>query len=90
MREAGLARNEQAQKLGRAPSECEVAHHLGVEVGNHRALLERFARAQVGSLEARLECEQGLGREMHDLVADHSATDPALAAEVRARLVRGP
>ena len=57
----------------------------------HRALLDRFARAQVGSLEARLECERGPGREMHDLLADGAATDPASAAEaaeVRARLVR--
>ena len=46
----------------------------------------RVVRAQMGSLEARLECERGLGREVHDLVADHSATDPASAAEVRARL----
>ena len=66
MREAELARNELAQKLGRAPSEPEVAHHLGVEVGKHCTLLERCA--QRGSLEARLECERGLSREMRDLV----------------------
>jgi RNA polymerase sigma factor for flagellar operon FliA len=91
MRETELARHELAQKLGRAPTEAEVARRLGVDFGNHRALLDRFARAQVGSLEARLECERGLGREMHDVVADSSATDPASAveaAEVRARLVR--
>jgi RNA polymerase sigma factor for flagellar operon FliA len=91
MRETERARNELAQELGRVPTEPEVARRLGVEIGNHRALLDRFARAQVGSLEARLECDRGSGREMHDLVADHSATDPATAAEaaeVRARLVR--
>jgi RNA polymerase sigma factor for flagellar operon FliA len=91
MREAERARHELAQKLGRAPTEAEVARCLGVDFGNHRALLDRFAQAQVGSLEARLECERGLGREMHDVVADRSATDPASAAEaaeVRARLVR--
>lgn len=91
MKEADLAKNELAQQLGRAPTETEVVGRLGVDVGKHRALLERHARVQVGSLEARLECERGIGRELHDLVADHSATDPASAAEaaeVRARLVR--
>ena len=91
LREAELASNELAQKLGRAPTEREVARRLEVEISKHRALLERFARAQVGSLEARAECERGPGREMHDLVADPSASDPAAAAEaaeIRARLVR--
>ncbi len=91
MRETEQARAELAQTLGRAPTELEVARRLGVEFGKHRALLDRFARAQVGSLETRQECERGPGREMHDLVADGSATDPASAAEaaeVRARLVR--
>lgn len=91
MRETEVARHELAQELGRAPTEAEVARRLGVDFGNHRALLDRFAMAQVGSLEVRLHCERGLGREMHDVVADSSATDPASAAEdgeVRARLVR--
>ncbi|MGH3146689.1 MAG: sigma-70 family RNA polymerase sigma factor, partial [Rubrobacter sp.] len=91
MREADQAKNELAQELGRAPTEAEVAGRLGMDVGKHRALLDRYARAQVASLEARLDCEQGLGRELHDLVADGSAADPAAAAEaaeVRARLVR--
>lgn len=91
MRETEVARHELAQELGRAPTEAEVARRLGVDFGNHRALLDRFSMAQVGSLEVRLQCERGLGREMHDVVADSSATDPASAAEaaeVRARLVR--
>lgn len=90
MRQAERARVELAQKLGRAPTEPEVALHLGVDFGEHRALLDRYARAQVGSLEARSECGRGPGRELHDLIADRSATDPesaAEAAEVRARLV---
>ena len=43
------------------------------------------------SLEARLEYEGGFAAGLHDLIGDHSATDPASAAEmaeVRARLVR--
>ena len=67
MRETELARNELAQKLGRAPSEPEVHTTSGWRSGS-TALLERCARAQVGSLEARLECERGLSREMRDLV----------------------
>ena len=91
LRETEAARSELAQTLGRAPSEPEVARRLGVDVGRHRALLDRHARAQVGSLEARLECERGPGRELHDLIPDPSAADPVSAAEaseVRARLIR--
>ena len=42
MRETERARNELAQTLGRVPTEPEVARRLGVEVGEHRALLDRF------------------------------------------------
>jgi RNA polymerase sigma factor for flagellar operon FliA len=62
MRETERARNELAQTLGRVPTEPEVARRLGVEVGEHRALLDRFARAQVGYLKARTECKRVLGR----------------------------
>ncbi|MDQ3862595.1 MAG: sigma-70 family RNA polymerase sigma factor [Actinomycetota bacterium] len=64
---------------------------LGISVKEHRAFLEQYARAQVWSLEARLECQGGPAAGLHDLIGDHSATDPASAAEVaeiRARLVR--
>jgi RNA polymerase sigma factor for flagellar operon FliA len=91
LRESELARSELAQELGRAPTEPEVARRLGMDLGKHRALLDRYARAQVGSLETRTECGRGSGRELHDLIPDRSATDPASAAEaaeVRARLVR--
>jgi RNA polymerase sigma factor for flagellar operon FliA len=45
----------------------------------------------VRSLEARLEYQGGPAAGLHDLIGDHSATDPASAAEmaeVRTRLVR--
>jgi RNA polymerase sigma factor for flagellar operon FliA len=45
----------------------------------------------VRSLEARREYQGGPGAGLHDLIGDHSVTDPASAAEmaeVRARLVR--
>jgi RNA polymerase sigma factor FliA len=86
-REVEFARGELAQRLGRAPTEEEVARKLGVGIAEHRVFLERYRRAQVGSLEARLEGEGDL----HGLVADSRAADPvsaAEAAEVRARLAR--
>ena len=82
-------RDELVQKLGRAPTESELVGRLGISVTEHRAFLEQYARVQVRSLEARYQEDPGAG--LHDLIADHSATDPASAAEVaevRARLVR--
>jgi RNA polymerase sigma factor for flagellar operon FliA len=84
-------RDELFQKLGREPTESELVGRLGISVTEHRAFLEHYARAQVRSLEARLECQGGSGAGLHDLIGDDSATDPASAAEVaevRARLVR--
>jgi RNA polymerase sigma factor for flagellar operon FliA len=83
-------RDELFQKLGRAPTESELIGRLGVSVAEHRAFLEQYARAQVRSLEARLEFQGNPGAWLHDLVGDHAATDPASAAEVaevRERLV---
>src|ERR671914_2867658 len=54
-REVEFARGELAQRLRRAPTEDEVARRLGVGIAEHRAFLDRYRRAQVGSLEARLE-----------------------------------
>ena len=82
-------RDELVQKLGRAPTESELVGRLGISVTEHRAFLDQYARAQVRSLEARYQEGPGVG--LHDLIGDHSATDPASAAEVaevRARLVR--
>lgn len=90
-REAESARARLAQRLRRTPAEEEVARELGIGIADHRAFLAGLWRTQVGSLEARLECEDGLGRDLHQMVADGRATDPesaAEAAEVRARLVQ--
>ena len=79
------------QELGRPPTESELVGRLGISVAEHRSFLDQYARAQVRSLEARLECQGGPGAGLHDLIGDHAATDPASAAEVaevRARLVR--
>jgi DNA-directed RNA polymerase specialized sigma subunit len=59
------------------PTEKEVARQLGVGIAEYRGFLERCWQAQVGSLEAHLECEGDL----HGLVADNQADDPATAAE---------
>ena len=85
------ARGALAQRLGRSPTERELARELGVEVSEHRAFLERCQRAQVASLEAKVEFDGVPYAELHELVGDHAATDPASAAEmaeVRTRLVK--
>jgi RNA polymerase sigma factor for flagellar operon FliA len=85
------ARDELVQILGRAPTESELVTHLGISVIEYRTFLDQYARAQVRSLEARLECQDGPVGGLHDLIGDHAATDPESAvevAEVRARLVR--
>ena len=85
------ARDELVQKLRRAPTESELVRHLGISISEHRAFLDQYARVQVRSLESRLECQEGPGGGLHDLIGDNAATDPESAAEVaevRARLVR--
>jgi uncharacterized NAD-dependent epimerase/dehydratase family protein len=62
------------------PTEKEVARQLGVGIAEYRGFMERCWQAQVGSLEAHLECEGGL----HGLVADEPAT-AAERAEMRAQ-----
>jgi RNA polymerase sigma factor for flagellar operon FliA len=79
------------QELGRAPTESELVGRLGISVTEHRAFLDQYARAHVRSLESCAESQGGPVGGLHDLIGDHSATDPASAAEVaevRARLVR--
>lgn len=80
-REVEFARGELAQRLKRMPTEEEVARRLGVGIIEHRTLQERYRRAQVGSLEARLDYDGNPGGELHGLVADSRATDPESAAE---------
>jgi hypothetical protein len=56
--EGELAKGELGQRLGHAPTE-EVARRLGVGLTRCREFLNRCWHAQVGSLEARLECDGG-------------------------------
>ncbi len=90
-REVERARGSLAHRLGRSPSEPEVAQELGVAFAEHRAFLQQYARAQVRSLDARLGAPDGSGDELKELLADVAAVDPEAAAEaseVRSRLVR--
>ena len=85
------ARDDLVQKLGRAPTESELVGRLGISVAEHRAFLDQYARAHVRSFESCAEYQEGPVGGLHDLIGDHSATDPASAAEVaevRARLDR--
>ena len=80
-----------AQRLGRSPTEAEVAREMGVGLPEHREFLLRCQRVRVSSLETRVEYEGVPYAELHELVRDGGATDPASAAElaeVRSSLVQ--
>ncbi len=65
-----------AQRLRRPPVEAEIPGELGMEVAEYRDFLERYSRAQLASLEARLETDGAPGLEYGALVEDPSAVDP--------------
>ncbi|MEW6638527.1 MAG: FliA/WhiG family RNA polymerase sigma factor, partial [Actinomycetota bacterium] len=73
-----------AQRLRRAPTEGEVAAERGVSLEEHRAFLEHYSRAQVGSLETRVETDGDVGAELQELIADRSVADPQSEAEATA------
>jgi len=78
------------QQLRRPPTEVEVAGELGVRVEDHRNFLQQYSRAQVASLEARLEVDGAPGGEYGSFVVDTAAVDPqgrANLEELRAHLV---
>ena len=78
------------QELRRPPTEGELAGELGVKVEDHRKFLQQYSRAQVASLEARLEVDGGPGGEYGAFVVDTAAVDPqgrANMEELRAHLV---
>jgi RNA polymerase sigma factor for flagellar operon FliA len=78
-----------SQSLRRPPSEEEVAGELGIGLKEYRGFLGQYSRAQVSSLESRLEVDGGIGAEFHALVVDPGAQDPQSEAErgeVRAQL----
>ena len=78
------------QELRRPPTEVEIARESGMEVAEYRGFIDRWhSRAQVTSLEARMEAEEGPGAEYGVFVEDYSAVDPQSQAnreELRAQL----
>jgi RNA polymerase sigma factor for flagellar operon FliA len=78
------------QNLRRPPTEAEVAREADLTVAEYREFLSQYSRAHVGSLEARLEIDGGIGAEHGSLLEDHGADDPqneANRADLRAQLV---
>ena len=76
------------QELRRPPTEAEIAEEVGVEDSEYRGFLDQYSRAQVASLEARLEDRSGT--ECGTPVEDSSAADPQSQAnleDLRAQLV---
>lgn len=69
------------QELRRTPSEREVSGEVGMSVGEYRRFLDQYSRAQVSSLESRLEVDGGLGAEFQTFVVDHGVRDPQSEAD---------
>lgn len=83
------ATSKLTQELRRPPTEAEVAKEVGVEVAEYRGFLDQYSRAQVASLDARLEVVDRPGVEYGAMVEDSSTVDPQSQAnleEVRAQL----
>lgn len=79
-----------SQDLRRRPTRDEVAREVGMEAEDYRDFLDRYSRAHVASLEARLEAESGPIGEYGSLVVDHCAIDPqswANLEELRSHLI---
>jgi RNA polymerase sigma factor for flagellar operon FliA len=77
------------RELRRPPTEAEIAEESGMEVVEYRGFLDQYSRAQVASLEARLEAGGGSSTEYEAFIEDSSAVDPQSQAnreEVRAQL----
>lgn len=80
-KEVEWANAKLSQNLRRSPTEEEVAEELCTGLKEHQDFLEQYSRAQVSSLESRIEVEGGLGAEFQALVFDSNARDPQSEAE---------
>lgn len=88
--EVERAKAKLSQTLLRPPAESEVAEEVGMGVEEYRGFLEQYSRAQVASLEARLDTESGMIGEYGSLLVDTAAPDPQSQAnheELRAHLI---
>ena len=78
------------QNLLRPPTEGEIAEEVGMGVEEYRGFLDQYSRAQVASLEARLDTESGTIGEYGSLLVDAAAPDPQSQAnleELRTHLI---
>lgn len=70
-----------SQTLGRVPTEAEIADETGLTLDEYRKFLKQYSRAQVSSLEARLEMNERVGSEFRAIVTDWTARDPQSGAD---------
>lgn len=80
--EAERANARLSQRLRRPPTEEEVAAEMEIDLKEYRGFLEQYSRAQVSSLESRLESDGGPGAEFQTLILDPNASDPHSEAEL--------
>ncbi len=80
--EAERATTQLSQRLGRAPTEAEIAVEMGIELKDYQQFRGLYSRAQMTSLEARLDSEVGGG--IQALIADRAAEDPQTGVDERA------
>lgn len=74
------------QKLGREPSEGEMAERLGLTAREYRRLRKHIETVQVVSLDAPLErANDSSGVGLHDLIADDSITSVSGSMEATER-----
>ena len=89
--EVEKARDKLSQALRRAPTREEISAELGIGMEEYQSFLNQYSRAQVGSLEARLEVDGSPGVEFQSMIEDRSMAAPESAAEhgeLREHLVR--
>jgi RNA polymerase sigma factor for flagellar operon FliA len=82
-REVERARIKLSQELRRPPTEAEIAEEAEMEVADYYDFLDKYSRAHVASLEARLEADGESGTEYGALIGDPSAADPQSRANLQ-------
>ena len=84
-------RDKLSQTLRRAPTREEISSDMGLGMEEFQTFLKQYSRSQVGSLEARMEVDGGLGVEFQSMLEDRSVAAPDSSAEqgeLREHLVR--
>ncbi len=72
-----------SQERSRPPTEDEVAEAAGMKLSEYRGFLDQYSRAQIASLDARLERDGGSGVEYGALVEDPAAVNPQSQTNVQ-------